>query len=130
MEENERSINDLMAKAGEAEKNNDHPLAIKLYREALKEDPLHIHSYDRLMKIYRQEKDYKKEVAIINAGIKAYEKYYKARSGKHSGKVNEISEKLNKSFGLVDKKGNQLYNPEPIGKWLKRRETVNKKLKK
>ena len=59
-----------------------------------------------------------------------YEKYYKDHSGKHTKEVEAISEKLNKSFGLVDKKGTKLYNPEPIGRWQKRKEIVNKKITK
>jgi tetratricopeptide (TPR) repeat protein len=130
MEEKEPSINDLISKAEEARKNKDNPLAIELYREVIKIDPMQIPAYDALMKIYRQQKDYKKEIAIINSGIKVYEKYYKDHSGKHSTTVKAISEKLNKSFGLVDKKGTKLYNPEPIGRWQKRKQTVNKKLAK
>jgi two-component SAPR family response regulator len=128
MKENEPSINDLTIQASEAEKNKDDTSAIKLYREIIKRDHLHIHSYDRLMKIYRQEKNYKKEISIINAAIKAYEKYYKQHAGKHSKKVSDISEKLNRSFGLIDKKGIKLYNPEPVGRWLKRKEMANKKI--
>ena len=130
MEENEPSINDLLLKAGEAWKNKNNTSAIELYREVLKMDLMQISAYDALMKIYRQEKAYKKELAIINSGIKVYEKYYKDHSGKHTKEVKTISEKLNKSFGLVDKKGTKLYNPEPIGRWQSRKEIVNKKLAK
>ncbi len=130
MEEKEPSINDLLLKAGEAWKNKDNSLAIKLYREVLKIDPMQIPAYNALMKIYRKEKAYKNELAIINSGIKIYEKYYNDHSGKHSKQVKAISEKLNKSFGLVDKKGSKLYNPEPIGKWQSRKELVNRKLAK
>jgi two-component SAPR family response regulator len=130
MKENEPSIEDMTTEASEAEKNKDNTSAIKLYRDIIERDPLHIHSYDRLMKIYRQEKNYKKEISIINAAVKSYEKYYKQHAGKHSKKVSDISEKLNRSFGLIDKKGTKLYNPEPIGRWLKRKEMANKKLSK
>ena len=130
MELNEPSINDRLSKADEARKNNDNPLAVKLYREILKMDPMQIPAYDALMKIYRKEKEYKKELSIINSGIKVYEKYYKEHSGKHTKEVQSLSEKLNKSFGLVDKKGAKLYYPEPIGKWQGRKEVVNKKLTK
>jgi len=129
MEEKE-SIKDLLLKAGEAWRNKDNPLAINLYSGVLKIDPMQIPAYNALMKIYRKEKAYKKELAIINSGIKVYEKYYNDHSGKHSKQVKTISEKLNKSFGLVDKKGTKLYNPEPIGKWQIRKELVNKKLAK
>jgi hypothetical protein len=130
MEESEPSINDLLSKAKEARKNKDDALAIQLYHQVLKIDSMQIPAYDALMKIYRQEKAYKKELAIINAGIKEYEKYYHKRSGKHTKEVDALSAKLNKSLGLVDKKGTKLYNPEPIGKWQKRKEVVNKKLAK
>ena len=136
MEQNEAStndqpsINDLLSKAEEARKNKDDPLAIQLYRQVLEIDSMQIPAYNALMKIYRQEKAYKKELAIINAGIKVYEKYYKVHSGKHTKEVDALSAKLNKSLGLVDKKGTKFYSPEPIGKWQKRKEIVEKKLEK
>ena len=130
MEQNELSINDLLLKAEEARKNKDNSLAVQLYRQVLKTDAMQIPAYDVLMKIYRQEKAYKKELAIINAGIKVYEKYYHKHSGKHTKEVDALSAKLNKSLGLVDKKGTKLYSPEPIGKWQKRKKVVNKKLEK
>jgi len=129
MEQNEPSINNLLLQAEEAGKNKDYPLAIQLYQQVLKIDPMEIPAYNALMKIYRKEKLYKKELAIIIAGIKVYEKYYKDRSGKHTKEVEAISAKLNKSFALVDKKGAKLYNPEPIGRWQKRKEIVERKLK-
>ena len=130
MEQNEPSINDLLLKAEEARKNKDNPLAVQLYRQVLKTDAMQIPAYDDQMKIYRQEKAYKKELAIINAGIKVYEKYYHKHSGKHTKEVDALSAKLNKSLGLVDKKGTKLYNPEPIDKWQKRKDIVNKKFAK
>jgi hypothetical protein len=112
MEQNEPSINNLLLQAEEAGKNKDY----QLYQQVLKIDPMEIPAYHALMKIYRKEKLYKKELAIIIAGIKVYEKYYKDHSGKHTKEVEAISAKLNNSFALVDKKGAKLYNPEPIGK--------------
>ena len=127
--ETESSINDLTAKAAEAEKSNP-ALAIELYNRILKTDPLQTRAYDRLMILYRQEKNYKKELSTINSGIKTFEKFYKEQLGKPSKKISEISQKLNKAFHLVDKKGNSLYTPEPIGRWQKRKQTVEKKLEK
>lgn len=123
------SINELMAKANEAEKS-DTSSAIELYKQILKKDSLQKNAYDRLMIIYRQEKNYKKELSVINSGIKTFEKFYKTALGKPSKKISDISEKLNKAFQLVDKKGNSLYNPEPIDKWQKRKEVVEKKIAK
>jgi hypothetical protein len=127
--ENGASINELTSQAMEAEKT-DPSSAIEIYNGILKTDPLQIRAYDRLMIIYRQEKNYKKELSVINSGIKTFEKFYKEQSAKRSKKISEISEKLNKAFHLVDKKGNALYNPEPIDRWQRRRETVEKKMEK
>jgi hypothetical protein len=128
--ENRPSISQLTFKATEAEKAKDTSSAIKLYDQILKIDPLQPYPYDRLMKIYRKEKNYKRELSIINSGIKSFEKFYKEQSGKVSPKVSEISQKLNKAFHLVGKKGNPLYSPEPIASWQKRKQTVEKKLEK
>ena len=129
MEEQNNSIRDLLAKAEEAEKDEDNVLAINLYGQILKQDGLHTQSYNSLMKLYRRNKEYKKELSIINAGIKAYERFYKARLKKQSQKIIDISQKLSKSIGLTDKKGINLYNPEPIATWIKRKAIVEKRLK-
>lgn len=127
--ENGPSINELTDRANEAEKS-DTSKAVELYNQILKKDDLQTHAYDRLMIIYRKEKNYEKELSIINSGIKAFEKFYKSQSGSASKKVSEISQKLNKAFNLVDKKGVALYNPEPIARWQKRKETVEKRIAK
>ena len=129
MEENKTSIKAIIAKAEEAENNKDSNDAIRLYKEVLEHDDLYIQAYDRLMKLYRQGKDYKREMTIINKGIKAYETYYSKQKTKHTKSVNELSEKLNKAFGFVDKKGIKTYYPEPIGRWQKRKAVVEKRLK-
>jgi hypothetical protein len=79
--------------------------------------------------IYRKEKNYKKELSIINSGISTFEQFYKDQWSKPSGKINEISKRLNKGFHLIDKKGISFYAPQPINRWQKRKETVEKKIK-
>ena len=127
--ENGASITELTSRAAEAEKT-DPSLATDLYHQVVKKDPLQTHAYDRLMILYRKEKNYKKELSIIDSGIKTFERFYKEQLGKPSRKINEISKQLNKAFHLVDKKGNSLYTPEPIDRWLKRKEVVEKKMEK
>jgi hypothetical protein len=129
MEDEALSIKEILSQAAEAEATKNNSLAIGLYDKAIKKDRLNIYAYDRLMKIFRQLKDYKKELAVINKGVKAYEQFYKSKMKKRSGKVSEISQKLNRSFGLTDKKGNNIYDPEPIARWKKRKLNVEKKLK-
>jgi hypothetical protein len=129
MNEQELSLKEILAQAQDAEKSKDSRTAVELYNSVLKTDDLNVNAYDRLMKIYRQLKEYKKELMIINKGIKAYEKLYKSERKTRSKKINDISQKLNRSFGLIDKKGNNIYDPEPIGRWKKRKLNVEKKVK-
>ncbi len=128
--ENEGSLESILAKAIDFEKNNGNGNAIELYKNIIDRDRLNITAYNKLMTLYRRSKEYKKELTIINKAIKAYEAYYKMHRPRHSKMIDDISSKLNKSLGLVDKKGINLNDPEPIGKWKKRKEVAQKKLSK
>jgi DNA-binding SARP family transcriptional activator len=102
----------------EAEEKEDISVAIKDYEEAIKKDPLAEKAYNRLMILYRKEKDYKNELRTIVTGIKAFENFYKSKKT-GSKKIAELSKKLNKAFGFTDKKGNTVYDAEPIARWKK-----------
>jgi tetratricopeptide (TPR) repeat protein len=130
MPENIPSVKDLHEQAAEAEENKDAALAIQLYKQIVAQDALNIPAYNSLMKLYRSGKDYKKELAIIDKAIKNYEAYYRKHQPKHNKKIDDISRKLNKAFGLTDKKGNAVYNPEPNGRWKNRKLVVEKRLDK
>ena len=84
------------------------------------------------MIIYRKQKKYKEELEIINKGLQHFKEHdaENAAKKKSSASIKKISNSLNKSLGLVDKKGNVVYEPEPIPTWKKRKTTVEKKLKK
>lgn len=120
------SVHDLLKQAKAAEQDNDLPAAIETYEQILTIDSLSEDAYNRLMILYRKLKDKKKEAAIINKGIKAFEKHYKSKKSK-SKKVSAVSEKLNKALGLTDKKGNTTYDPEPIATWKKRLDILSRK---
>ena len=122
------TLKKIIEDANDAEEK-DISIAIKDYEDAIKKNGLAEKAYDRLMILYRKEKDHKNELRIINAGIKAFEKFYKSRKS-NSKKVAEISKRLNLSFGFTDKKGEAVYDPEPIARWKKRKITVEKKVKK
>lgn len=124
------SVKEIFSEAEEAEKNDDNKQAIQLYKSIVATDPLNIPAYEKLMKLFRKLKEYKNELAIIKQGIKSYEAYYKMHKPKHSKKVDTISNKLNKSLGLVSKKGINVFDPEPLGKWKKRLLIVEKRIKK
>jgi tetratricopeptide (TPR) repeat protein len=119
---------ELLEKGKEAEAAEKLEQAVEIYEQILSDDNLEIEAYDRLMIVYRKLRDYKNELSVVDRGIKAYQEFYDSKTSK-SKKVIEISNKLAKSFGLIDKKGNTTYDPEPIGKWKKRRLIIEKRLK-
>ncbi|MEO5984840.1 MAG: hypothetical protein ABIP80_05005 [Ferruginibacter sp.] len=124
-----KPVKEIITEAKTAEDSGQLETAAELYNQALQQDELNEYAYNRLMIIYRKKKDVKNELHIINTAIKAYKDFYASK--KHITKnISAISNKLNKSFGLTDKKGNTLYTPEPIATWLKRKELIEKKKKK
>jgi len=128
MPENIKSVKELHGEAAEAQAGKDSGTAIKLYKQILAQDALNLDAYNSLMKLYRRSKEYKKELAIINKAIKNYEVYYQKQQPKHGKKIDDISRKLNRAFGLTDKKGNAVYSPEPIAGWKKRKLVAEKRL--
>lgn len=91
--------------------------------------------YDRLMIFYRKNKMYRDELNIIDKGIKALKQFYsrqqkQAFGGRIRPSLKQLSHRISKSMGLHDKKGNQLFMPEPLPRWIKRREVTMKKLTK
>lgn len=121
----------LVAEAREAE-STDVETAIKLYNRAIKQEPHAETAYNRLMIVYRKEKMYEEELALIEKGIRAYREFYGKRSEKivkKNAKTIQISNALARSLGLKDKKGNDQVEKEPIASWMKRKEMVEKKVK-
>jgi len=102
--------------------------AARYYEAAIKDERPDEVPFNRLMVIYRKLKQYKDELRVINQGIRKFEDFYRKQSSPGKGKkLSQLSDAFMKSSGLKDRKGNNLYNPEPIGKWMKRREMVEKK---
>ena len=95
----------------------------------IKAHPTNDRAYNRLMVIYRKQKEYKKELTIINKAIKAFEEAVKKRKPDFNKKVTSISKALLKATGLADEKGKNLHEPGEIGKWKKRKAVVLKKMK-
>jgi tetratricopeptide (TPR) repeat protein len=120
-----------LQQAEAAEKNDDLELAEKLYKEQIKQNAFNASAYTRLMIIYRKQKKYKEELEIINKALQHFKEYQnkKSSSKTNNAAIKKLSKSLNKSLGLTDKKGNFLYEPEPIPTWKKRKATVEKKLK-
>ncbi len=103
--------------------------AIKEYEKLTRAFPLKETPYDRLMILYRKAKDYDKELTVVNRAIGAFEKHYGKTEKSSAGKISNLSKKISKSMGLVDKKGQPVYDHEPIARWKKRKNLIEKKLK-
>jgi tetratricopeptide (TPR) repeat protein len=126
------SYKEIIAKAKEAEEQNDLKNAITFYRQAVKKEPANEYAYNRLMILYRRLKQYKEELRVINEGLKFFKDFYESKSNELSGenkKIIQLSNALMKSVGLKNKKGVNLYYPEPVPTWEKRKQVVDKKIK-
>lgn len=128
-DQSDRTIKDILAEAREAEASENIKTAVGLYKEVISADEVNEDAYNRLMMILRKQKKYKDELRIIKQGIKKFEDFYASKIPKKSKAITALSNKLNKSFGLADRKGNSLYDPEPIARWKKRKLAVEKKIK-
>jgi seryl-tRNA synthetase len=109
---------------------------INLYEEQIKTgitDPL---PYDRLMIYYRKQKEYRKELQLINRALKVFGDQLKRQGSqlfsatKSRATIKKLSDKFSKLSGLMDKKGNPKFIPEPLARWMKRKKTVEQKIKK
>ena len=117
-----------LAAAREEEKSGNNARAIELYEKARKEFPSQANIYDRLMILYRKEKMWKKELAIVNAAIAKFTALFQTSRLHPSKKIASLSKSILLSVGLSDKKGKSLYLPQPLAKWEKRKKTVQHKI--
>lgn len=124
------TVSELLEKAKELEASGDMEEAAQLYQTIIKKEPLNEFAYSRLMIIYRKAKEYKKELSVIKSGLKAFIDFHKSKTKRslQNSKVSRLSKSILKSTGLLDTKGKQIYQIEPIGRWEKRRILVEKKM--
>lgn len=122
--------------AAEAEAGGDMERAIRLYEKNIKRKIADSLPFQRLMVIYRKQKRYKDELRVINKGIEVFtgqvekEQQRMMKRIKNKSQLKRLSTVFGKRTGLMNKKGNDLYLPAPVDRWLKRKETVENKLKK
>lgn len=122
--------------AAEAEAGGDMERAIRLYEKNIKRKIADSLPFQRLMVIYRKQKRYKDELRVINKGIEVFtgqvekEQQRMMKRIKNKSQLKRLSTVFGKRTGLMNKKGNDLYLPAPVDQWLKRKETVENKLKK
>jgi tetratricopeptide (TPR) repeat protein len=130
MSTSDSSIAEMMASARALERADDLSEAGKLYSKIVAAAPLHVAAYNRLMIVYRKQKEYRKELQLINQAIKAYEDGLAERQQawtKSNRKAAKLSKTLASKLGLVDKKGTPVYEQD-IERWRKRKQTVTKRV--
>jgi tetratricopeptide (TPR) repeat protein len=127
------AIKERNAEAMQAEKNDNPSKAIRLYEQNIKEDYADEFAFDRLMVIYRRQKEYADELRVINRGIEVFRNNLE-RHLEHSlhrrgnlEKVAQISRAIMRKSGV--KKEDPSF-PDPIDKWMKRKKIVTEKLRK
>ena len=113
-----------------AEQENDVVKAIELYELAIRQKPLEETPYERLMIIYRKQKRYKDEIRVIQTALDLFMEHYDEKANKLYGnnkRLLQTGKALLKSLSPKGKNQEQFY-PEPIPKWIKRKETAEKKI--
>lgn len=119
--------------ARDAEQEGKLDKAIKLYEQNIKEDYADEFAFERLMIIYRKQKEYKHELRVINRGIELFQRnlreHLKQTLSRHidGKKLEQLSNAILKKTGS---KKQELHFPDPIDKWMKRREIVEEKFEK
>jgi hypothetical protein len=122
--------------AAEAEANGDIKRAISLYEKNIKKGLADSFPFDRLLVIYRKQKRYKDELRVINKGIEVFSQQIEKqqqqllKKSTNKNQLKRLSTLFGKKVGLVNKKGDDMYVPAPVSRWLKRKKVVEGKLKK
>jgi tetratricopeptide (TPR) repeat protein len=119
---------ELIRQASEAEAGGELEKAAELYEKAVRQKPFEEKPYARLMKIYRQFRDYDKELKVIDRGLQVFQEHYDNRLEKSV--INTKAAKLSKALlrAVEGKNPGDHYYPEPVPKWMKRRLVVEKRL--
>jgi tetratricopeptide (TPR) repeat protein len=120
----------LLKQASYMESTGNTQKAIKLYRQSLKGQHKDEKAYGRLMVIFRKMKDYRNESLIIQRAIKSFEKFYTDRSIRIGKQIAGTSKAIMRALGLINKKGKPIHMLEPVERWSKRLEWVERKLEK
>ncbi len=122
------SYGECIELANQLEQQGELDQAIKAYLKCIKFKPTDEYAFDRLMILYRKEKEYKKELAVIAQAIAAFEKLYKEAKKIPTKSIQRISNAILKSTGLSDKKGKTVFRPQPILRWEKRAALLKKRI--
>ncbi len=125
--------NDLIAQARELEGEGKFEEAATMYNKVVAEDPLNEMAIQRLLVLYRKLKEYRKEMQLLNASIKAITAKQEEQTGVWSKKhpaAAKASKALLRSLGGAKAKAAPAYEQAIISTWRKRKENLAKRMKK
>lgn len=128
-----QQIKAKLAQATELEKGGDLPAAAKIFLQVLGKTPGNYLAYDRLMVIYRKQKESKKELEIIDQAIKDFEESYLTRQNnwiERNKAAADLTRALAISLGVMDKRGLPVASDPVLQKWLKRRDLLVQRMQK
>jgi tetratricopeptide (TPR) repeat protein len=128
-----KSYKELLHHAKEAEQASDIEKAIQYYEKATRLEPLEPFAYNRLMIIYRKEKNYTAELNTINKGLEKFLTEKKLREKSFNTKHKQaarLSKSLLKALTPSNSKKEDIEHFEPINSWNKRKGVVEQKLSK
>lgn len=106
--------------------------AINIYEKNIVDEYPAIQSYERLMVLYRKNKDYDNELRVINTAIKAFGKENEARynnaikNQKNKKYLEEIQLANETNTGVKNDEGWYIFLPYNIMKYIERLEKVKK----
>lgn len=125
-----KTLNEWLTLAKEKESGKKIDEAIEAYEHIIKEHPKKEQAYQRLMMLYRKKKDYKKELKVVETALNNFRHVLGTikQGEKQNKKINQLSMRLIKTTGLVDKKNNPAFFPEPLNKWTKRKMALEKRI--
>jgi tetratricopeptide (TPR) repeat protein len=119
---------DWITRATDLEKNGELDRAADAWLRVLKAHSLYVPAYDRLMIIYRKQKEYHKELKMINKAISVFKERFEKKKPAYNKKITALSKALLKATGLGDKKGGSLYQLGELARWNKRKKLLQNRL--
>ena len=124
-----------VATGREAEAGGQPDLAIRLYEKEIAGNCKNLAPDQRLLVLYRRQKKYKQELAVLKKGIQCVEEQLAGHKDAlfskkpQRNKIMRLSKALAQKIGLLDKKGKELLPPQPLEQWIRREQIVRKKIK-
>lgn len=126
-----KSFRDRVAKARQLEQDGQFTEAAGIYQQLFDADPRNQEVLDRLLVIYRKQKEYRKELKVIDAAIAAFEQQEKAFRDKWLKAHPKAASAGRSILRQLERGGGEAYaqGEDPVvSRWRKRRALVEKRI--